>query len=73
VKIFQRPDEELVLVLTAAAVAASAGAGICAEKFPRRVRADDRAGRQKKQGSQAGGRATNCFTHGGKLVNGVDA
>ena len=61
------------MILTAAAVAAGAGAGIRTQKFRRRVRAKDRAGRQNKQGGQDGGEATNCFTHGGKLVNGVDA
>src|ERR1017187_5457655 len=73
VKILQRPDEELILSLSAATVAAGAGAGIRAQKFRRRVRAANRAGRQKNRGDKAGGWATNCFTHGDKLVNGVAA
>ena len=68
-KIFLRPDEKLISF----AAAMATGAGIRAEKFWRHVRATNRTGRHKNQGGKTGGLATKCFTHGVKLVNGVDA
>ena len=72
-EILERPDEKLVLVRAAAAVATGAGAGIRAEKLCRRVRAPRRAGRQNNGGDTVSKRKTNCFTHNVKLVNGVAA
>ena len=72
-KIFQRPDEELALILSATAVAAGIGARIRAEKFWRRFDAMRGSGRQKNSGDKTYGWVTNCFTHGDKLVNGVAA
>ena len=72
-KILQRPDKELALILSAAAVAAGIGAGIRAKKFWRRLDAVRGASRQKNSGDKTCGWATKCFTHGDKLVNGVAA
>jgi hypothetical protein len=51
-------------------MAAGTGAGIGAEKFRGRVRATGRR-RGKKQGD--GNPVINCFTHGFKFVNGMEA
>jgi hypothetical protein len=72
-KILQRPGEELVLILPAAAVATGIRAGSRAEKFWGCLRAARRAGRKKNSGEKRQGVATKCFTHGDKLVNGVAA
>jgi hypothetical protein len=72
-KILQRPDEKLVLILSAAAVATGIGAGIRAEKFGICFRAFRCADHKKNSGGKTNGWATNCFTHGAKLVNGVTA
>ena len=70
-KIFQRPDEKLILFRTPAAVTDGTSAGIRAEKFRRGFRAERRAEREKNSGDKARGLATICFTHSVKLVNGV--
>ena len=69
-KIFQRPDEELILFFSAAAVTTGIGTGSRAKESRRRVRA---ARRRKAENQSRDEMATNCFTHGSKLVNGVNA
>ena len=72
-KILQRPDEKLILILPAATVTTGIGAGIRAKKFCRRLATMRCAGRQKNCGGKTCGGVTKCFTHGDKLVNGVAA
>ena len=67
-KIFQRPDKELVLIRTATTMTTGAGAGICAEKFRRRLGAVTR--RRKAQNQRGNDENINCFTHSFKFVNG---
>lgn len=69
-EIFQRPRQELILTRATAAVAAGAGTRICAEKFYRHVRA---AGRRRSVNQSGGNPVINCFTHGFKFVNGMEA
>ena len=69
-KILERPHEKLILLLAAAAVAAGAGAGIRAQESRGRIRPARRRDRAKNSHDKM---ATNCFTHGGKLVNGMAA
>jgi hypothetical protein len=70
-KILERPDEELILILPATSVATGIGAGNRAQNFRRRIRAVRHAGRKNNPGGERHGLVTNCFTHGCKLVNGV--
>jgi len=69
-EIFQRPGEILVLTRAASAVAAGAGAGIGAEEFRGRIRA---LGRRCGKNQGNGNPVINCFTHGFKFVNGMEA